>query len=362
MRACSHEGAEQTTTRIGFLVQGSTRSGEPPTIDGAHLAPIEKESVLPERVYDPEIAPIVPMLPTETDWSDLDAARAQMLEMVNLAPASPDAEAGVVHEDRVVPGPAGEPDVPVRVYRPEGTRSEDTLPAVLYIHGGGFCFGSIEFEHLGAVATTRSVGAVVVSVEYRLAPEHPFPAGVEDCYAALEWLDREADALGVDRDRVAVMGQSAGGGLSAGVALMARDRGGPKLCFQVLGIPELDHRLETPSMRDFVDTPLWNRPNAIQSWRCYLGEDPGEVSPYASPSIADDLSGLPPAFVSTMEFDPLRDEGIEYALRLLQAGVATELHQYPGTFHGSALVAGAAVSQRAQTDMMGALERALAKR
>ena len=122
-------------------------------------------------------------------------------------------------------------------------------------------------------------------------------------------------------DRIAVMGQSAGGGLSAGLALMARDRQGPRLCFQVLGIPELDHRLETPSMREFVDTPLWNRPNAIMSWRCYLVENPAQVSPYASPAIAKDLSDLPPAYVSTMEFDPLRDEGIEYALRLLQAGV-----------------------------------------
>ncbi len=124
-------------------------------------------------------------------------------------------------------------------------------------------------------------------------------------------------------------------------------------------MPELDHRLETASMREFVDTPLWNRPNAIMSWRCYLGEGGGEVSIYASPSIAKDLAGLPPAYVSTMEFDPLRDEGIEYALRLLQAGVQVELHQYPGTFHGSGLVAGAAVSKRANAEMMGALVRGL---
>ena len=156
-----------------------------------------------------------------------------------------------------------------------------------------------------------------------------------------------------------MMGQSAGGGLAAGLALLARDRGGPKLCFQVLGIPEIDHRLQTTSMKEFVDTPLWNRPNAIMSWRCYLGENPGEVSAYASPSIAKDLSGLPPAFVSTMEFDPLRDEGIEYALGMLRAGVPVELHQYPGTFHGSALVTGAAVSKRSNEDMMLALARGL---
>lgn len=314
------------------------------------------------RAYDPEIAPIVPMLPVESDWSDIGAARAQMEEMVKMVPAPPNAEQGVVFADRTVPGPPGAPDVRVRVYRPEASGDGAPRPAVLYVHGGGFCFGSIEFEHLSAVATTRATGAVVVSVEYRLAPEHRFPAGIEDCYAALCWLAGEADALAVDRERMALMGQSAGGGLCAGLALMARDRGGPKLCLQVLGMPELDHRLETPSMRDFVDTPLWNRPNAIESWRCYLGDAPGDVSPYASPAIAEDLSGLPPAFISTMEFDPLRDEGIEFALRLLRAGVPVELHQYPGTFHGSQLVAAAGVSKRSQNDMMGALQRALQQR
>jgi acetyl esterase/lipase len=314
-----------------------------------------------ERAYDPELAHVVPLLPVESDWSDLSAARTQMAEMVKLVPGADEVPTDVVFEDRVVDGPSGGPDVTVRVYRPAAD-APDPRPGVLYIHGGGFCLGSVEIEHQGAIATARATGGVIASVEYRLAPEHPFPAGIEDCYAALQWLAGEADALGVDPERIAVMGQSAGGGLSAGLALMARDRGGPKLCFQVLGIPELDHRLETPSMRAFIDTPLWNRPNAIMSWRCYLGGDPADVSPYASPAIAEDLAGLPPAFVSTMEFDPLRDEGIEYALRLLQAGVAVELHQYPGTFHGSSMVAEAEVSKRSQADMMRALTRALQPR
>lgn len=314
-----------------------------------------------ERAYDPELAPIVPLLPVETDWSDLEAARAQLAELVRSLPPQQGIGAEQVHfEDRVVPGPPDAPQLAVRVYSP--VRVAETRPGVLYIHGGGFCLGSVEFEHQGALLTAHATDAVVVSVEYRLAPEHPFPAAVEDCYAALVWLASEAPALGVDPDRIALMGQSAGGGLAAGLALMARDRGGPKACYQVLGMPELDHRLETPSMRAFLDTPLWNRPNAIMSWRCYLGNGPGEVSPYASPSIAADLGGLPPAYVSTMEFDPLRDEGIEYALRLLQAGVPVELHQYPGTFHGSALVAGAAVSRRAQAEMMEALARGLRPR
>ena len=314
-----------------------------------------------ERAYDPELVHIIPLLPVESDWSDLDAARAQMVELVASIPAQQDIDEDQVRfEDRVIPGPPDAPDLQVRVYTPVGEAR--TRPGVLYIHGGGFCFGSVEFEHQGALAVAHAANAVVVSVEYRLAPENPFPAGIEDCYAALVWLASEASRLDVDADRIAVMGQSAGGGLSAGLALMARDRRGPKLCLQVLGIPELDHRLETASMKEFVDTPLWNRPNAIMSWRCYLGESPGEVSPYASPSIARDLRGLPPAYVSTMEFDPLRDEGIEYALRLLQAGVPVELHQYPGTFHGSALIPGAAVSQRAQAEMMDALVRGLQRR
>lgn len=313
-----------------------------------------------DYAYDPELAGVVPMLPVESDWSDVPAARRAMEEMVaNLPVQRGAADDSVVFEDRIIQGPQGAPELTVRVYTPKG--GGGPRPGVLYIHGGGFCFGSIEFEHRGALTTAHGADAVVVSVEYRLAPEHPFPAGIEDCYAALVWLASEASSLGIDPGRLAVLGQSAGGGLAAGVALMARDRGGPKLRFQVLGIPELDHRLESPSMRRFVDTPLWNRPNAIQSWRCYLGEEPAEVSPYASPSIAKDLANLPPAYISTMEFDPLRDEGIQYALRLLEAGVAVELHQYPGTFHGSALVVDAAVSKRAAAEMMSALVMGLGR-
>jgi acetyl esterase/lipase len=142
--------------------------------------------------------------------------------------------------------------------------------------------------------------------------------------------------------------------------LLARDRGGPKICFQFLGIPELDYRLETPSMRMFVDTPMWNRADAELSWNYYLGGGAAEeVSPYASPAVAPDVSGLPPAYVTTMEFDPLRDEGIIYALRMMQAGGSVELHSYPGTFHGSAIVTSAAVSRRAGVELMGALRRGL---
>jgi len=306
--------------------------------------------------YDPELVPIVETL-EYSEMTDVARARAFILEM--LTPLNADVDtSGVIIVDRDAPGPDG--PVAVRIYAPAGAPPAAGRPALLDIHGGGFVVGSIEMEHAFGVQVARKLGAVVVTVEYRLAPEHPFPAGVEDCYAALVWLHKEASALGVDAQRIAVGGQSAGGGLSAATALLARDRGGPPLCFQFLGIPELDHRLETTSMRTFVDTPMWHRANAILSWQYYLGPDhTGEVSPYASPAIAPDLSGLPPAYVTTMEFDPLRDEGIIYALRMMEAGVCVELHSYPGTFHGSGMMTTAAVSRRANAELLVALERGL---
>jgi acetyl esterase/lipase len=202
---------------------------------------------------------------------------------------------------------------------------------------------------------------VVVSVDYRLAPENPFPAGLEDCYAALVWLHEHAGDLGVDAGRIAINGGSAGGGLAAGLALLARDRGGPAICFQYLGIPELDDRLDTPSMQRFHDTPMWSRGAAEKSWEWYLGDAHGtdDISPYAAPARATDLAGLPPAYISTMEFDPLRDEGIHYALKLLAAGVSVELHSFPGTFHGSSIVVTAAVNQREAAERMTVWRRVL---
>jgi acetyl esterase/lipase len=306
--------------------------------------------------YDPELAPFVELIP-RSDFSDIEASRANLASLIAPLNAGVDT-AGVTIDDREIPGPDGAPPVPVRIYSPAGADAT-ARPALLDIHGGGFCSGSIDMEHAIAVRIVRDLGAVVVVVDYRLAPEHPFPAGVDDCYAALQWMHRDAPNLGIDTARVAVGGQSAGGGLAAAVALLARDRGGPPICFQFLGIPELDYRLETPSMRAFVDTPMWHRPNAVISWRNYLGENPGEVSPYASPSVADDLSGLPPAYVTAMEFDPLRDEDVIYALRMMQAGVSVELHTFPGTFHGSAVMTSAEVSRRAAAELLVALRRGL---
>lgn len=313
-------------------------------------------------MIDPELAAVLDLMPV-IDLHDPVAARRSFEELL-VAMRTPLPEAEQLHiEDLLIPGWEGDPEVPVRVYRPKAVPADPatTVPGIVQIHGGGFIVGSVEAEHVGAVLTAVDTGAVLISVDYRLAPEHPFPAGLHDCYAALSFLHSEAAALGVDPARVALVGASAGGGLAAATALLARDRNGPPVCFQMLHIPELDDRLETPSMQRFVDSPLWSRPLAVQSWRAYLGDLAGtdDVPIYAAPSRATDLGGLPPAYVSTAENDPLRDEGIAYALAMLQAGVSVELHQFPGTFHGSALVTRAAVSRRAASEASVVLRRAL---
>lgn len=249
----------------------------------------------------------------------------------------------------------------IRFFTPESAQGR--IPVLMWVHGGGFATGTAQGTDPICIAVVRALGIAVASVEYRLAPETPFPGPVNDCYAALKYLHSNAVDLAIDPDAIAVGGQSAGGGLAAGTVLMARDKGEVPVAFQLLDIPELDDRLETTSMKTFVDTPVWNRPNAILSWRYYLGQSylgptDATVSPYAAPSRATDLSGLPRTYISTMELDPLRDEGIAYALALLHVGVSVELHSFPGTFHGSSLIA-AAVSQRQMTELIGALGRGL---
>ena len=314
-----------------------------------------------QRAYDPELAALIPTLPTVQDFSSVEKIQAIREFRITAFPQPPD-RGDVSMEDRLVPGLAGAPQVPVRVYRPKAGGSAPRA-CVFEIHGGGFMMGSIAMMDPWCQRVAAELDVLVVSVEYRLAPEHPFPAGVEDCYAALCWTARSVDELGVDAARIAIAGQSAGGGIAAGTALMARDRGFPALCFQLLEIPEIDDRLDTPSMLAFQDTPFWNRPNAVWSWKHYLGPNhKGEPSPYAAPARAKDLTRLPPAYVSTMEFDPLRDEGILYALRMLQAGVSVELHSVPGTFHGSGMLPGADVSRRNAQEAIDVLRRALAKK
>ena len=308
---------------------------------------------------DAELDEIVALLPGGA-FDDIEEARRGLDEVLPLLNAGLDLRDLDV-SDRLIVGPADHPGLAVRIYRPT---SEPSGAGLVFIHGGGFTVGNLDSEHARAASTALGTRAVVVSVDYRLAPEHPFPAAIEDCYAALTWTHEAAGELGIDPARIGVAGQSAGGGLAAGLGLMARDRGGPALRFQYLGVPEIDDRLATPSMERFVDTPMWNRPSAEASWRMYLGPDvvagSDDVSPYAAPARAADLCGLPRTYVSAMEFDPLRDEGIQYAVALMAAGVTCELHTFPGTFHGSSsVVADAEVSRRELDEMMAVLRRHL---
>ncbi|WP_185899682.1 alpha/beta hydrolase [Streptomyces sp. WAC07061] len=298
---------------------------------------------------DPELEAFVPFFP-KTDLGDPAAARESFAELASAIPA-PDA-ADMEVEDRTV---TADPDVAIRVYRPHGAEG-----AVVWMHGGGFTMGSLDTEHPWASRIAAGSGAVVISVGYRLAPEHPFPAALDDAYAVLSWTAENAAGLGIDPARIAVGGHSAGANLAAAVALRARDQHGPAIRFQLLNQPGLDDRQDSWSARNFTDTPWFHRAKAGAGWRHYLGPGPGPATPYAAPSRASDLSGLPPAYISTAEFDPNRDEGLEYGLRLLRAGVPVEIHQWPGTFHGSQALLSADVSQRQNAELGAVLRRALA--
>ncbi|WP_101783446.1 alpha/beta hydrolase [Nonomuraea indica] len=297
---------------------------------------------------DPELEVFIPFLPKD-DWTDPVAARKSYAELA-AARQAPDT-AGMEIEDRTVPA---DPDVPVRIYRPHQAQG-----AVVWLHGGGWVMGNLDTEHPWAARLAAGSGAVVISVDYRLSPEHPFPAALDDAYAVLTWTAEHAAELAIDPARIAVGGHSAGAGLAAAVALRARDQQGPPIRFQLLNEAGLDDRQETWSARNFTDTPWMYRDKISASWRHYLGSAP--ASPYAAPARAADLSGLPPAYIATAEFDPNRDEDIAYALRLLQAGVSVELHQWPGTFHGSQAILSAEVSQRQGAELVAALRRALAE-
>jgi acetyl esterase/lipase len=296
---------------------------------------------------DPELEAFIPLFPTD-DLADPATARKHLAELAATAPKPDTANMDV--EDRVV----HDPDVPVRIYRPRGAQG-----GIVWLHGGGFVMGDLDTEHPWAARVAAGSRAVVVSVGYHRAPEHRFPAALDDAYAALRWSAEHAAELGIDPERIAIGGHSAGAGLAAAVALRARDQQGPRIRFQLLNQPCIDDRQATWSAQHFTDTPWMTRDKLTVLWRHYLGSAPG--SPYAAPSRADDLSSLPPAYIATAEFDPLRDEGICYALRLLQAGVPVELHQWPGTFHGSQAILSAEVSQRQITELTAALRRALAE-
>jgi acetyl esterase/lipase len=287
--------------------------------------------------------------------TDIVARRAALTDLLGGIEVPPNPN--VTSEDRIIPGPDGAPDIMVRIYRP--VAATGTLAGIYYIHGGGMILGSVDGEDLSASAICDQVGAVVVSVEYRLAPEDPHPAQAEDCYAGLAWTARHAGELGIDPARLAIYGASAGGGLTIATALLARDRGFPALCFQMPIYPMIDDRNETGSSHEITEIGIWDRAGNIEAWAWYLGG--GEPDQYAAPARAEDLTGLPPTFIDVGTVDLFRDEDITFAMRLMQAGVPTELHVYPGAYHGAENFAPeAALSRRIRERRYDALRRALA--
>jgi len=311
---------------------------------------------------DPELRAVLEKMPTDRplDLSDLPRARAKMKKMVAALLAGMPPIEGVTSEDRMVPGPKGDPDVRVRVYRPTDQAAQ--LPGLYWIHGGGYVMGDVEGDDRLMQQFVKRVGCVAVSVDYRLAPENPFPAPVEDCYAGLKWMFTHAADLRIDPTHIAIAGASGGGGLAAGLALMVRERGEMRPCLQMLIYPMIDDRNATPASHAITDPRVWHRESNRLGWRAYLGREGGgpDVSPYAAASRATDLRNLPPAYIPTGALDLFVDENIEYAQRLIQAGVPTELHVYPGAFHGFDLFApSAAVSKQFKADRDNALRRAL---
>jgi acetyl esterase len=305
---------------------------------------------------DPQAATILELLAAAggPHLHEMSPTEARAL-YANMAQVRGTDDPVAVVDDLHIAGPGG--DLALRLYRPEG---DGPLPVSLYFHGGGWVIGSIETHDALCRSLASRAGCVLVSVEYRLAPEHPFPAALDDCYAATVHVAEHAGELGVDPGRLAVAGDSAGGNLAAATCLLARERGGPAIRFQLLVYPVTDHGFDFPSCREnaegyFLTTEAmhWFSGN-------YLAEPGDAKEPLAAPLLAEDLSGLPPALVLTAEFDPLRDEGEAYAARLADAGVDATAHRYDGMIHGFVSM-GAVVDQGAAAvdECATALRRAL---
>lgn len=316
-------------------------------------------TVQPPPPFDPELAAALEVireqLPPTLTADMIQPMRAGAL----LAdPSDEDLARGGAFtvERRTAPGP-----IELLVLTPAG--AETALPGIYHIHGGGMILGNNRSGVEGPQDWATEVPAVIVSVEYRLAPEHPHPAPVEDCYAGLAWTAEHAAELGIDPDRLIVAGGSAGGGLAAAVALLARDRGGPALAGQMLLCPMIDDRNDTPSAVQMDGLGVWDRTANNTGWTALLGAARGgpDVSPYAAPARATDLSGLPPAFIDVGSAETFRDEDVTYATRIWQAGGQAELHVWAGGFHGfDGLAPQAAVSHDARAARVRWLRRLLA--
>jgi acetyl esterase len=302
------------------------------------------------------------MLP-QADLSDLPGTRELSQRfLVHAQPYEPGRELTI--SDVVVPGAEGSSDVRVRVFVP--AERTGPLPGLLYLRGSAFVLGSLESVESPARRVADQVDVAVVAVDYRVAPEHPYPAALDDSFAALTWASSpQAAEYGIDPSRIAVLGDSAGGGLAAALSMLTRDRNGPPIIAQFLDAPTIDDRCDTPSMKEFTDTPMWRSPDSPIAWEHYLGEiarGGDDVPFYAAPARAsvDDLVGLPPAWIAAYQLDPTRDEALEFAGRLVRAGVPTELHHYAGAFHMAHTIPGTSIGARILSDKLAAIRRMLA--
>lgn len=329
-------------------------AGEPATIE-----------VGPPPPFDPELVPaleaMAAMRRPEFTLENIQLIREA--RSVFPQPTDDDLRRGGAFElsTELVPGPDGAPQIPLLICRPAAV--EAPVACLYYIHGGGTILGDNRVGLPGMLDHAEQLALAVVSVDYRLAPETPHPGPVEDCYAGLAWTVAHAGQLGIDPGRIVVGGGSAGGGLSAAVALLARDRGGPALFGQLLICPMLDDRNDTPSSWQMAGRGIWDRTANNVGWTALLGDARGGpgVSPYAAPARATDLSGLPPAFIGVGSAETFRDEDVAYAGRIWQAGGAAELHVWPGGYHGfAAMVPEAAVSRAAVAAQRDWLRRLLA--
>ncbi|NIB44645.1 alpha/beta hydrolase [Pseudomaricurvus alkylphenolicus] len=311
-----------------------------------------------KHLIDPELL-VEPEAVMDFDlWADLPTSRVLFNKYLEARLADSPLLAHVPFKDHNIPGLEQDPEVRVRVYQP--TNISNPAPAMLWIHGGGYVLGTIDLEVPLMQMMADGVGCTIVAVEYRLAPEHPFPAPLNDCYAALQWMTVNTEQLNIDPKRIAVGGVSAGAGLAAALALMVRDRGELELMFQLLFCPMLDDRNDQPSTHFELTGIAWDRDSNRKGWDAYLGDQKPENLPgYAVPSRVEDLSNLPPAYIGIGSLDLFLDENIDYARRLLEAGVAAELHVFPGGTHAFEFkVPGARVSRRAHTIYFDVLKQA----
>lgn len=317
---------------------------------------------------DPELAASLEETPDEhlptnlLDFDDMPGTRDRMSQVMEGTEEEIPERPDVASEDISIPGPSDDHELRLRIYRP--VDAESSLPCLYWIHGGGMVMGGIEQDDPTCERIVDELNCVVVSVDYRLAPEHPYPAPVDDCYAGLEWVAENAAELDIDTSRIAITGISAGGGLAAAVALRARDDGGPELCYQMLIQPMLDDRNITDSSKQITDIGIWDRDVNIRAWEAYLGDlsDADDLPPYAAPGRVEDLSGLPPTYLDIGTHDVFRDETKSYAERLIDGGVPTEFHLWPGAYHGyEAYAPDAQLTQETWTMHFNALRRAFAK-